>query len=98
LSPGGTVLFVKGKKQVARIDTASRAQGNLLVLVAAQGFRGLIRFPHDEADCLMVNRAFGEFVSLRESHLNELIQARTANPDMQEKIYEALLQRIAESH
>lgn len=98
LSPGGTVLFVKGKKQIARINTASRAQGNLLVLVAAQGVRGLIRFPHDETDCLMVNRAFNEFISLRESRLNELIQARTADPGMQEKIYEALLQRIAENH
>lgn len=95
LSPGGTVLFVKGKKQIARINTKSREQADLVVLVASQGFRGLVRFPHDEADYLAVYKEFGDYISQRESRLKELIEARTADPDMQEKIYEALMQRIA---
>ncbi|MBM3131831.1 MAG: SAM-dependent methyltransferase, partial [Chloroflexi bacterium] len=84
------VRFVKGKK-TRIIETKTRAQADLLALVANSGKRGLVRAPHEEAECLRILREYEVFLKKREERIQELIQERTADEDLQGKIREALM-------
>ncbi len=86
------VQFIKGKgKQVAVIPTKHPAQNNLIVLLAESGTRGLVRIPHDESECKRVFQVYQSFIHKRDKKVFELIEERTADEEMQEKIYEALM-------
>jgi hypothetical protein len=56
--------------------------------------RGLVRIPHEEGECLNVLQKCETLFREREKRLHELIAERTADEDMQEKIYEALMPLI----
>ena len=87
-----SVKFLKGRNsQIALIETKNSAQSDLIVLVAKSGIRGLVRIPHEEDECLNVFLKYERFIRERERRLHELIAERTADEDMQEKIYDALL-------
>ena len=88
------VSFMKRKKTIGVVDTKIPAQDKLVVLVANSGVRGLVRIPHEEKECRRVLRTYGEFVRDREQRIRELIEQRTADEDMQEKIHEALMPLI----
>lgn len=86
------VQFIKGKgKQVAVIPTKHPAQNNLIVLLAESGTRGLVRIPHDESECKRVYEVYQSFIRKRDKKIFEIIEERTADEEMQEKIYEALM-------
>jgi len=84
------VAFVKGKKTLAVIDTKSKAQDALVIAVASTGVRGLVRIPRDEAECRRVLDDFSTFIAHRSQRAWELIEARTADADLQEKIMQSL--------
>ena len=89
------VRFTKGgRKHVAFIETKIPAQDNLVVIVAESGTLGLVRIPHETDECRRVFRSYSKFVRERGKRLSELIAERTADEDMQEKIYEALISLI----
>jgi len=90
LSSNG-VRFRSGKKQIAAVETKAACQARLLSLAAKTGRRGLVRAPHEEAECLKVLREFEIFLTGRHQRLWELIEERTADPQMQEKIHQALV-------
>ena len=86
------VKFIKGRNtQIVLIQTKNPAQSDLIVLVAGSGVRSLVRIPHEENECLNVFLKYERFIRERERRLHELIAERTADEDMQEKIYDALL-------
>jgi hypothetical protein len=85
------VAFRKGKKPVAMVETKNAAQDALIVLLARSGVRGLVRVPHDEAECRRVCDRYSDLVGRREMRVRELIQLRTADEDMQVKIYDILM-------
>lgn len=85
------VKFMKGKKEAGFVETKSDAQDALVVLLAASGIRGLTRVPHEEDEAIKVFGEFQRFIKKRQQRLRELVEERTADEDMQEKIYEALL-------
>lgn len=90
-----SVKFLKGRSnQIALIETKNPAQSDLIVLVARSGIQGLVRIPHEEDECLNVFREYDGFIRERERRLRELIAERTADEDMQEKIYDALMPLI----
>jgi hypothetical protein len=98
-----SVKFLKGRNsQIALIETKNQPQSDLIVLVAGSGVRGLVRIPHEEDECLNVFLKYERFIRERERRLRELIAERTADEDMQEKIYESLipliLHRIHQPH
>jgi methylase of polypeptide subunit release factors len=86
------VKFTKGAKtQVALIPTVTGSQAQLITLLANMGTRGLVRVPHDDADCIRNLEEFREFVERRDERIKELIQERTADEGMQEEIYNAVV-------
>lgn len=85
------VTFVKGKKTVGVVETKIPAQEKLVVLVAQSGVRGLVRFPLEEEECHRVYKTYEQFVHLRENRIRELIEGRTSDEDLQEKIYLSLI-------
>ena len=84
------VKFVKGKKQIIFIETKNDIQGELITLLANNGIRGLVRVPHDERETERVFKNYDRFLKQRDKRIRELIEARTADEDMQGKTYDAL--------
>ena len=89
------VKFTKGAKtQVALIPTLTSSQAQLITLLANTGTRGLVRVPHNDADCIRTLEEYREFVDRRDERNKELIQERTSDEDTQEKILVALISLI----
>jgi len=85
------VKFTEGvRTQIALIPTITGSQSQLLVLLANTGTRGLVRVPHDEAECSRTLGEYREFIDHRDTQLRELVEERTADEDIQEKILSAL--------
>ncbi|MFH2073978.1 MAG: Eco57I restriction-modification methylase domain-containing protein, partial [Pseudomonadota bacterium] len=87
-----SVRFIKGKKtQIALLRTQSPVQDDLIVLLVRSGLRGLVRVPHEENECRRVLGEYESFVGKRENLLRRLIEERSADEDLQQMIYDALL-------
>lgn len=86
------VEFIKGAKtRIALIPTITRSQAQLITLLANTGTRGLVRVPHDEAECSHTLEEYREFIDRRDARLRELVEERTADEDTQEKTLSALM-------
>ncbi len=87
-----SVRFIKGKKtQIALLRTQNPVQDDLIVLIVRSGIRGLVRVPHEEDECRRVLGAYESFIGKRENLLRRLIEERSADEDLQQMIYDALL-------
>ncbi len=85
------VDFKKGKKTVRAIDTKIPEQDPLIILVANSGMRGFVRVPHERDECRRVTQQFGSFVEMRDKTVRNLIEQRTTDEELQERILAALL-------
>ncbi|MEW6236912.1 MAG: N-6 DNA methylase [Candidatus Omnitrophota bacterium] len=85
------VVFVKGKKTVAVLETRFPAQDKLLILAYHSGARRYIYIPHEEEECIHVYKKFRQFVREREERLRKMIEQRTSDEELLEKIYQSLL-------
>jgi hypothetical protein len=88
------VRFVKGRKTVKMLQGRSRAQADLLHTVAASGVRGLVCVPLEEDECRRVQGEYETFLGSREARLWELIEQRTGDPDLQDKIHDAAMRLV----
>lgn len=84
------VAFRRGKKLVEVVRTRHLGQAELVEFVAKTGVRGLVRFPYEEKDCRRVRHEYEKYHYEREQRLWDLIEARTADDELQDKIYKAL--------
>ncbi len=82
---------MKGRRHIDTIEVDSDLQSKLLCLVANSEKRGLVRIPHDDKECKPVKVAYTKFINSRRRRLTKLIEERTADEDLQEKILDALL-------
>jgi len=89
------VIFKKGKRRTAMIETKSQAQDGLIIEVAQARIRGFVRFPRDENECKRVLNLFADFIEKRRQVIRELIENRTADQEMQEKVYGVVMQLIS---
>ena len=89
-APQGSVRFMKGRKQIAILPTETREQAALVALISAQGVRGLTRVPLDPQDCISRRKRYEAFIEDRAQRLRALIADRTGDPDLQERILDAL--------
>jgi hypothetical protein len=86
------VRFIKGKKkQTALIETQSKTQVELLVLLAQSGARGFVRIPHEQEECQRVLLEYEKFIRRRDKQLRQLIEDRTSDEELQEKIHSAIV-------
>jgi hypothetical protein len=89
------VNFKKGKRRAVLIQTKIPAQGDLIVKVANTGLRGFVRFPRQEDECKRVLKQFSSFVEKRRQVVRGLIENRTADEEMQEKVYVVVMQMMS---
>jgi hypothetical protein len=88
------VVFVNKKKRIAFIKTKIPTQDNLVALLAQSGVRGLVRVPHEQAECERIHKKYDGFVRDRNKRIREMIADRTADEDVQDEVYEALMTLI----
>lgn len=88
------VAFTRGAATVATVPTQAKEQAQLLVLLAEFGVRGLVRVPHESAECNHVRDRYQTFLQSREAQLRRLIEERTSDPEMQEKVIALLDQKL----
>jgi hypothetical protein len=93
-APHGSVRFMKGRKQISLLPTKNREQANLVAFLASRGIRGLIRVPLDSEDSSSLQRKYSAFVKDRDRKLQAMIAERTSDPDLQERIFQALDEAI----
>jgi hypothetical protein len=91
------VIFKKGKRRVGFIEWKNTAQGDLIIKNANTGIRGFVRFPREEDECKRVLNQFSGFIERRRQVVRELIANRTADEEMQEKVYAVIMQMIVNS-
>ncbi len=88
------VIFKKGKRRTALIEAGSQAQDGLIILVALSGIRGFVRIPREESECNRVLQLFTDFVETRRRVVHELMENRTAEGEIQKKVYSSIMQLI----
>lgn len=89
LIPHG-VAFSQGPRKAPIVAVKIEEQTHLVCFLAEHGMRGLVRVPVSAADCNRVLKSFGDFIRARNARLKEIIEERTADEDMQGKVYELL--------
>jgi len=90
------VEFTKGKRtHIAIVETKSPVQAQLLVLAAASGFRGLLRVPRADDECRRVLQDLEKSVRGRDKRLRSLVEDRTVDEQLQQKILAALLPMLS---
>ena len=94
-SDQGGVRFVRGRKQIALVPARSLEQATLVALVATHGARGLVRAPLAADDCARLHRRYQAFLDDRARRIRQLVEERTGDPELQERVIRAVLARIA---
>jgi hypothetical protein len=88
--PDGSVRFMKGRKQIAILSTKTREQAALVALIATHGVRGLTRLPLDAQECITIMQRYERYIKDRLQRLRRMVEERTGDPDLQDRIFEAL--------
>lgn len=88
------VIFKSGRRKAQIIATRNQAQSELLVLVVNSGERVYIRVPFEEKNAKKVFKLFEKAVNDRDRIMRKLIAERTADEELQEKIYSLVLNMI----
>ena len=87
------VAFKQGKK-IVEIEAKIPAQVPLIILIAESGLRGLIRVPARTEECSRVYQEYANFVHKRKNRILEMIEERTSDEELQQKIYAELFPRL----
>lgn len=84
---GNGLRFVKGKSATTgHIKTSHKSQDDLIKFLVQCEIRGLVRLPRDAAQCKSVLDRYRKFVLERDDRLISLIEERTSDEDLQERI------------
>jgi methylase of polypeptide subunit release factors len=89
-APHGSVRFMKGRKQISIVSTKTPEQAALVVVIATHGRRGLTRVPFDPKDCVSLKKRYETFIDDRSKRFKSMIADRTSDPELQDRIYDAL--------
>ncbi len=87
-------FFSRKNSEAPIIETSSDPQRELLILLIENGMRGLIRIPVEEEASSRLRARYEKFLKQRADTLRSLVEDRTADPELQEKVYAAAMQRI----
>lgn len=89
------VRFLGGKNSEAPIvETRSDAQRALLITLTRDGTRGFVRVPLEEDAAQSLRTRYEKFLQQRVGTLRTLVEERTADPELQERVYANLLKRV----
>jgi len=90
----GGVRFLRGRKQLALVPARSLEQAALVALVATHGARGLVRAPLAADECARLHRRYQAFLDDRAGRVRQLVEERTSDPELQERVIRAVLARM----
>ena len=82
---------MKGRKQIYMLPTKTPEQAALVVVIAMHGRRGLTRVPLDPQDCVSLKKRYETFINDRTKRIKSMIADRTSDPDLQDRILDALI-------
>jgi hypothetical protein len=85
-----SVLFVRNGRTVGALDARSKAQAALIVHLAQQGVRGLVRVPHAREEAERVLERLQRLLMQRDELLRQLIATRTSDNALTEKILDLM--------
>lgn len=89
------IRFVGAKSgEAPTIETRSEAQRALLLLLIEEGINEFPRIPVDDAASQSLYERYATFLEQRTNTLRTLIEERTADPDLQGKVYDILLRMV----
>jgi len=88
------VIFSKGKKSYGAVKMKNFCQVSLVCQLGKEGHRGLLRIPNEEPECKNVLASYEQYIVERNKQFEKLVKERTADEDIQEEIYEALMNLI----
>ncbi len=88
----GAVCFMKGKRQYGLVQVRHVAQAELLVTVANQGVRGLVRLPLEPSDNERLQHEYLRHLQQRDQRIFTLAAERTSDVDLQLEIVEAAIE------
>ena len=94
----GAVRFMKGKRQHALVQVRHAAQAELLVIVANNGVRGLIRLPLEPSDNERLQREWLRHLLQRNERIALLAAERTSDADFQQEIIESARELAMQVH
>ncbi len=97
LIPHGVRFMTPKKRTLGLIEMRIPGQEHLFALVANSERRLFTRVPHDKTECERLRASYEQFLAQRNQRLRELIEARTADEDLQAKIYEVLVQMVIQT-
>jgi len=89
LIPHG-VAFLQGPRKSPIVAVKIEEQAALVCFLAEHGMRGLVRVPVKAEDCGRVLQDYSYFVNARNARLKAVLEERTADEDMREKVYTLL--------
>lgn len=87
-------IINKKSKQTPTITTRHEAQRDLLLLLTQNGIREFVRVPLDEEGAKAVEKRFREFLVRRQTTIQTLVEERTADPEVQEKVFTQLMKQF----
>jgi methylase of polypeptide subunit release factors len=90
----GGVIFARGKRQIELVTTETIDQAELLVLMARSGWRDVVRVPTSDTDCAKLLTDYRDFLQRRDFRLRELVAERTADEDLQHKVFKLLSEQL----
>lgn len=88
------IEFVNKTQDSIIVEARSDAQRELLLLVVQQGTRSFVRIPLDNNCCQELYNQYSSFLQQRADTLRFIVEERTADIELQEKIYVEVLRLI----
>lgn len=86
-----TLRFTKGNRKYGDVETRTEEQAALLMALAQAGIRGFVRVPLDRKVAAELHGKFAKWWQQRMQTIQELIQQRTSDEELQERTLAALL-------
>lgn len=85
---------MSGRKKSKIVPTRTETQSKLICTLAQWNIRGLVRIPFEEIECQRVLGSYSNFIEKREKRIWNLIEDRTKDENLQQKIYNVLMARL----
>ena len=87
-------FFTNRNTEAPILETCGDAQRELVILLVQNGMRGFVRVPREEESSRELYERYDRFLKQRADTVRTLVEERTADLELQEKVYDSVMQRI----
>lgn len=89
------IVFLNKGELVKTVETRSAAQRNLLLLLAQTGMREMVSVPFEATAAAALQIEYATFLEEREATVRVMVEEKSADPDLQEKLFTRVLKELA---